>query len=105
MQNGARKGGDPMAFQILRTSPELEDVWTLHWSYDAGIEHNSPGAFIANVDSASTIASVLTAAPGEGGAGNQEHSPAHYIKISAHADGSFTVTNTRNGFSKTYAKR
>ena len=105
MQNGARKGGDPMAFRILRTSPELEDVWTLHWSYDAGIEHNSPGAFIANVDSASTIASVLTAAPGEGGAGNQEHSPAHYIKISAHADGSFTVTNTRNGFSKTYAKR
>ena len=28
---------------------------------------------------------------------------AHWIKVSAAADGSFTVTNGRNGFSKTYA--
>ena len=105
MQNGATKGGEPAAFQILRTAPGLEDVWTLHWSYAGGVEHNSPGMFIANLDSASTIASVLTAAPGRGGAGNQEHSPAHFIKISARADGSFTVTNTRNGFSKTYTRR
>jgi beta-lactamase superfamily II metal-dependent hydrolase len=105
MQNGTRKGGEPVAFQILRASPGLEDIWTLHWSYAGGIEHNSAGAFIANVDSASAIAGILTAAPGQGGAGNQEHSPAHYIKISARADGSFTVTNTRNGFSKTYVKR
>ena len=27
---------------------------------------------------------------------------AYYIKISAQLDGAFTVTNTRNGFSKTY---
>ncbi|HEU4720276.1 MAG TPA: MBL fold metallo-hydrolase [Gemmatimonadaceae bacterium] len=105
MQNGATKGGAPVAFQILRTSPGLEDVWTLHWSYASGIEHNSPGAFIANVDSASAIAGVLTAAPGQRGGGNQEHAPAHYIKISARADGSFTVTNTRNGFSKKYVRR
>ena len=105
MQNGATKGGEPAAFQILRRSPGLEDIWALHWSYAGGIEHNGPGAFIANVDSASRIASVLTAAPGQRGGGNQGHSPAHYIKISARADGSFTVTNTRNGFSKTYVKR
>jgi hypothetical protein len=30
---------------------------------------------------------------------------AHYIKISARADGSFRVTNTRNGFAKEYGKR
>jgi hypothetical protein len=30
------------------------------------------------------------------------HVPAHYIKISAMPNGSFTVTNSRNGFSKTY---
>jgi hypothetical protein len=29
--------------------------------------------------------------------------PAHWIKVTAQADGTFTVTNTRNGFSKTYA--
>jgi beta-lactamase superfamily II metal-dependent hydrolase len=105
MQNGATKGGEPAALQILHTSPGLEDVWALHWSYAGGVEHNSPGAFIANLDSASTIARVLTAAPGQGGSGNQEHAPAHYIKISARANGSFTVTNTRNGFSKTYLRR
>jgi hypothetical protein len=33
-----------------------------------------------------------------------EHSGmAYYVKISAQQDGAFTVTNTRNGFSKTYA--
>ena len=105
MQNGTRKGGSPATFQTLRSSPGLEDVWTLHWSYAGGIEHNSAGAFIANVDSASAIAGVLTTAPGQGGGGNAQHSPAHYIKISARADGTFTVTNTRNGFSKTYVKR
>ena len=105
MQNGATKGGTPTAFQILRTSPGLEDVWTLHWSYAAGVDHNSPGAFIANLESDAGIASVLTAAPGQQVNANTEHSSANYIKISARADGSFTVTNTRNGFSKTYARR
>jgi competence protein ComEC len=42
---------------------------------------------------------------GFGGGAAAAHTPAYYIKVSAQADGSFTVTNTRNGFSKTYAKR
>jgi beta-lactamase superfamily II metal-dependent hydrolase len=33
------------------------------------------------------------------------HTPANWLRISAQADGSFTVTNSRNGFSKTYAAR
>ena len=105
MQNGPNKGGKPTAFEILQASPGLEDVWTLHWSYAGGVEHNSPGILIANLEADATIASVLTAAPGQQGNGFAEHSPAHYIKISARADGSFTVTNTRNGFAKTYVKR
>ncbi|MEO6527919.1 MAG: MBL fold metallo-hydrolase [Gemmatimonadaceae bacterium] len=107
MQNGTRKGGAPSTFQTLRSSPGLEDIWTLHWSYAGGIEHNSAGVFIANVDSLSTIAGVLSATPGaQGGArGNPAHAPVYWIKISARTDGSFTVSNTRNGFSKTYAKR
>ena len=106
MQNGPRKGGAPATFQTLHASPGLEDVWTLHWSYEAGVEQNSPGAFIANLDSAATIASVLTAAPGAQVVGTDPaHSPAYYVKISARWDGSFTVTNTRNGFVKTYLKR
>jgi len=40
--------------------------------------------------------------PGRGGGGGHT-GPAFLIKVSAQADGSFTVTNTRNNFSKTYA--
>jgi beta-lactamase superfamily II metal-dependent hydrolase len=41
--------------------------------------------------------------PGRGRGGHT--GPAFWIKVSAEADGSFTVTNTRNNFSKTYAAR
>jgi hypothetical protein len=42
---------------------------------------------------------------GAAGGGAAAHSPAYMIKIAARPDGSFTVTNTRNGFSKTYPAR
>jgi len=44
---------------------------------------------------------------GMGGFGRGGHNsgPAYYIKVSANADGSFTVTNSRNNFSKTYNAR
>lgn len=41
---------------------------------------------------------------GGGGVGTPAaHTPAHYLKVTAQADGSFTVMNARNGFSKSYA--
>jgi competence protein ComEC len=41
-----------------------------------------------------------------GGAGRGGHTgPAFWIQVSAEADGTFTVTNTRNNFSKTYTAR
>jgi|SRR5688572_6972457 len=36
---------------------------------------------------------------------NAAHTPAYWIKVSALSDGTFTVTNIRNNFSKTYLKR
>jgi competence protein ComEC len=42
---------------------------------------------------------------GRGGPGQPHTGPAFLIKVSAQADGTFTVTNTRNGFSKTYKAR
>ena len=42
------------------------------------------------------------AAPGGRGGGLPPHSPAYWIKISVQPSGAFTVTNTRNNFSKTY---
>ena len=110
MQNGPRKGGAPITFQTLRQSPGLEDIWTLHWSYAGGIEYNSAGVFIANIDDLPTIASVLTpgtdgGAAAQGPRGNADHNPAYPLKISARSNGTFTVTNLRNGFSKTYTRR
>jgi beta-lactamase superfamily II metal-dependent hydrolase len=132
MHNSARKGGAIQTMQVLHTSPGLEDIWQLHWAYAAGLEQNSPGLFIANVEDAKTMADVLlnppptfgqpggggraggpppaggapgapAAVPGMGGGRGAGHTgPAFYIKVSAQADGTFTVTNTRNGFSKTY---
>ncbi|CAN5488408.1 hypothetical protein BH09GEM1_BH09GEM1_10720 [soil metagenome] len=107
MQNGTRKGGAPTTFQTLRQSAGLEDIWTSHWSYAAGIEHNSPGVFIANVDDMATIAGVINPAGAAPGAarGNPAHTPSYFLKVSAQSNGTFTVTNLRNGFSKTYVKR
>ena len=109
MQNGTRKGGAVAAYEILRSSPRLVDIWQLHWSHHGGIEHNPPGVFIANVDDPATIATVLTSpAPAgrgasPGAAAAAAHTPAHYLRISAEKDGSFTIWNSRNGFSRTYA--
>jgi beta-lactamase superfamily II metal-dependent hydrolase len=106
MNNGTRKGGTPDAFRVLRESPGLEDLWQLHWSYNVGLD-NAPAIFIANVDDNATVANVLNAqaaAPRGGGGGAAAHSPAHLIKVSAEQDGTFTVTNTRNGFTKTYRR-
>jgi len=106
MNNGTRKGGALSTFEILHASPDLEDLWQLHWSYHAMVDHNAPGVFIANLDDPAVIAGVISPAAEGGGQGRggtpAAHSPAHWIKVSAQADGTFTVTNSRNGFSKTY---
>jgi competence protein ComEC len=108
MNNGTRKGGEPDAFRVLYDSPGLEDLWQLHWSYNVGLD-NRPSTFIANIDDNATVASVLVPpaqqAPRGGGGAAAAHSPAYLIKVSAQQDGTFTVTNTRNSFSKTYKAR
>ena len=63
MHNSTRKGGAIPTMQTLFSSPGLEDVWQLHWAYAAGLEYNTPGLFIANVEDASTMANVLLNPP------------------------------------------
>ena len=138
MHNGTRKGGAASTYAALHSSPGLEDIWQLHWSWTGGLENNPAGVFIANLDDKETIANVIqnppqplqfgtggrgagapgappaattaTAAappPGTGrGPGRGGHTgPAFWIKVSALPDGSFTVTNTRNGFTKSYGAK
>jgi beta-lactamase superfamily II metal-dependent hydrolase len=108
MNNGTRKGGQPDAMRVLYSAPGLEDVWQLHFSLLSGQEYTSPGMFIANtVDEQPSdipIAAMPAPPPGPGAPPPPAHNgTAYWIKVSARDDGSFTVTNARNGFSKTYA--
>ena len=82
MNNGPKKGGAAEAMQTVRNSPGLEDFWQLHYAVDAGAA-NMPEPMIANLDD----------------------SAAHYLKVSAQRDGSFTVTNSRTKQSKSYKGR
>jgi hypothetical protein len=107
MNNGTRKGGTPDAFRVLHQSPGLEDLWQLHWSHNVGLD-NAPATFVANVEDNAAAAGVLAAtgpAQRGGGGAAAAHSPAYMIKVSVEQDGTFTVTNTRNDFSKTYKPR
>ena len=110
MNNGTRKGGQPDAMKVMFSSPGLEDLWQMHFSLLSGQEYTVPGMFIANgadeQPAAMPIAATPAPAPGPGATPPPAHNGAAYwIKVSAREDGSFTVTNTRNGFSKTYAAR
>lgn len=81
MNNNPTKGGTPGTFQIVKSSPGLEDFWQLHFSDNVGAGVNSAEDYIAN----------FTADDG-----------GHFIKLTASPDGGFTMTNGRNGFTKTY---
>lgn len=107
INNGTRKGGQPAAMRVLYSSPGLEDLWQIHFSLLSGQEYTAPGIFIANTfdePQASMPLAALTLPPGATGVAPppQHDGPAYWIKVSARPDGTFTVTNSRNGFSKTY---
>lgn len=110
LNNGTRKGGQPDAMKIIHSSPGLEDLWQLHFSQLSGQEYTVPGMFIANEVDQPQAAMPVTAmpppTPGSGAPPPPAHNgKAYWIKVSARTDGSFTVTNTRNGFSKAYKAR
>jgi competence protein ComEC len=84
LDNGAREGGTPVAWQIVHDSPGLQDFWQLHYSVEGGKDHNVAEEFIANP----------TEDPDNG----------NYIKVSAEPNGTFTIVNSRNNKTKTYTK-
>jgi len=81
MNNGDKKGGTPEAWQAIHSSPGLEGFWQLHYAVDGGPANNVAADFIANQDATEGM----------------------WIKLSADPDGTFTVTNSRNGQSERYA--
>ena len=105
MNNGPRKGGQPAAMNILLNSPRLEDLWQIHFALLGGQEYTVPGIFIANIEDTPNIPLAPISLPSGGTQAppaRQHNGTAYWIKVSAQTDGSFTVTNGRNGFSKIY---
>lgn len=84
MINGAHKAGSPEAWQTVHESPGLEDLYMLHTAEGSDAAHNSADALIANL---------------KGGTADGA-----YFKVVAHADGSFSVLNSRTGKTKEYAR-
>jgi beta-lactamase superfamily II metal-dependent hydrolase len=88
LDNGARKGGGAATLAGFRASPGFEDLWQLHRNVMGGVDGNPPDAFTANVEDI-----------------DQTMHPAHYFKLAAKDDGSFTMFNSRTGATKSYSAR
>lgn len=84
LNNGVKKGGAPVAWQVVNNSPGLERFWQLHYTLAAGEANNAQDRYIANM-----------VADGRG----------YGLNLSAQADGAFTLTNERTGYQETYAPR
>ncbi len=86
MGASGHREGTPVAMKVVKGSPGLEDLWQTEKIIGGGeAGNNGPDDLIANI-------------------GGQSQR-VEYIKVSANQDGSFTVTNSRNGFTKKYAAR
>jgi competence protein ComEC len=83
MDNGAKKGGSPEVWQTIHDTPGLQDLWQVHYAVAGGKEHNSSDTVIANID---------------------EICEGKALHLTAMRDGSFTVSNSRNKFEKSYRK-
>jgi len=82
MDNGAKKGGTPSAWDIIEKSPRLEGLWQLHFSEEGGAAHNVASEFIANPEGSDA---------------------ANYLKLTAWPDGNFEVFNSRTQKTKRYS--
>ncbi len=84
MNNGAAKGGSPGTFEILKASPGLQDIWSMHHLTANDPTHNADEALTANLE----------------GTDN-----GYWLKAVIDAKGTLTMTNGRTGMSRTYQAR
>ncbi len=84
MDNGAKKGGSPEAWDVIRKQPKLDDLWQLHYSEEGKAAHNVAPEFIANLEGPDT---------------------GHFLKLVAQPDGNVEVFNSRTQKSKQYPAR
>lgn len=85
MNNGARKAGMPVAWQTVHDSPGLEDLYMVHTAEGSDAAHNSPEPLIANPKGATPDGA--------------------FFKVVVSPKGSFSITNSRTGQTKSYSKK
>lgn len=83
MNNGSTKGGQPAAWDVIKKSPGLEDLWQIHLSEAGGTDHNTDSSMIAN---------------------NAPEDTGYYLKLTANPDGSFELFNPRTNYTKRYPR-
>jgi competence protein ComEC len=96
MGSGGKKGGDEGPIKTMKASPGLMGFWQTHESF-AHPEWSGDKNMIANLNpSAAAVAAhakqMFTSPPDQG----------HAIHAEITKDGKVTMTNDRNGYSKTY---
>ena len=83
MNDGPHKGGPASVFETLRKTGGVQDIWQEHLALDTPKEVNAPENMIANFEATPDCKGNL-------------------LMVSVDANGKFTMTNLRNGFSKSY---
>ncbi len=96
MGMGGKKGGDADPIKVIKASPGLIGFWQTHESF-AHPEWSGDKNMIANLNPppaavASQAKSLFSVPPDQG----------HAIHAEITTDGKITMTNDRNGYSKTY---
>ena len=83
MNDGPHKGGQASVFETLRKTGGVQDIWQGHLALDTPKEINAPDDMIANFEATPDCKGNL-------------------LMVSVEESGKFTMTNLRNGFSKSY---
>jgi beta-lactamase superfamily II metal-dependent hydrolase len=86
LNNGPRKGGTAVVYETLKKIPGIEDIWQVHRALGSDDAHNTTEQLTANL-------------------GQEDGCEGRWLKATVEAGGKFTITNSRNGFSKTYQAR
>jgi beta-lactamase superfamily II metal-dependent hydrolase len=85
MNNGPTRG-DAVTFQTLKKSADLEDLWQIHLALKQDRAIQTSDDMIANLDAS-------------------DQCKGNWIRATVKPDGTYTVTNSRNNFTKTYTAR
>ncbi len=83
INNGPRKGGTPVVFDVLKKSPGITDIWQVHRALAADEAHNTTEPLTANLEP-------------------EDQCKGNWLKATVEPGGKYTLTNSRTGFQKNY---